>query len=239
MSIDSNSNEPWYFFLKSPLRVFLQCLFFIFLVGFAAFLLNFLLHNPVKEFVNNFRWYVSNDSTSIMTLSEKKELARLMSKNYILSTNDLLSQVGSFFSYTITILVFFCTFSAFFAVLVIKMNAEDKFDATITAKVRYFFSNDKGFDKNIQDKVSEIYSEESEQQSNNNNKKDSGSDVIMLKQEVRQLKIEIYKLKSKIKLDPEDDEQVNTDEYLKNMSETLHANDQTVTDQGDTNNGNP
>lgn len=160
-----------------------------------------------------------------------------MSKNYILSTNDLLSQIGSFYSYTITILIFFCTFSAFFAVLVIKINADDKFDITIAEKVRYFFANDKGFDSDVKSKVSDIFAEEGEQLSGITKNEDNDT-VIQLRHEIKLLKMDFYKLKNK--LAPDDESEVNTDDYFKNMIDTLQDKGQIVTsEKEDVNDGNP
>ena len=172
-----------------------------------------------------------------MTAKETKALAHLMSKNYILSTNDLLSQIGSFYSYTITILIFFCTFSAFFAVLVIKSNADDKFDITIAEKVRYFFANDKGFDSDVKSKVSDIFAEEGEQLSGITKNEDNDT-IIQLRHEIKLLKMDFYKLKNK--LAPDDESEVNTDDYFKNMIDSLQEKEQIVTsEKEDVNHGNP
>ncbi|MCA6982853.1 hypothetical protein LF942_10210 [Pectobacterium brasiliense] len=197
-------------------KFFLQYSLVSLLLGLFIFILLCLFSSPVKDFVSAFNWYISSDSISAMNVSEKKMLAQLMSKNYILSTNDLLSQTGSFYSYTITILIFFCTFSAFFAVLVIKINADDKFDFTISNKVKYFFANDKGFDSELKNKVSDVVSEEFERLSDENT--DGSDEVLRLKNEVDTLKKELMGLKKKLL---PIDEPLDADLYFQNMLESM------------------
>lgn len=237
MSEDINKKGLYDSFFRPVLRLVLQFCVFVLLVGVIFFLTFYFLKSPIKEFVNTFSWYVSSDSITGMTTKETKVLAHLMSKNYILSTNDLLSQIGSFYSYTITILIFFCTFSAFFAVLVIKINADDKFDITIAEKVRYFFANDKGFDNDVKSKVSDIFAEEGEQLSGITKNEDP--DIIaQLREEIRLLKIDVYKLKNNS--NPHDEVEINTNDYFKNMLDSLQGKEQTEnTGKEDVNNGNP
>lgn len=237
MSEDTKKKGVYVSFFRPVLKLFLQSCLFVLLIGFVCFLFFYFFKNPFKEFVNTFSWYISANSVSDMTTKETKALAHLMSKNYILSTNDLLSQIGSFYSYTITILIFFCTFSAFFAVLVIKINADDKFDITIAEKVRYFFANDKGFDSDVKSKVSDIFAEEGEQLSGITKNEDNDT-VIQLRHEIKLLKMDFYKLKNK--LAPDDESEVNTDDYFKNMLDTLQDKGQIVTSgKEDVNDGNP
>ncbi|MBK0015681.1 hypothetical protein [Kosakonia sp. S42] len=202
-------------------KVFLQLCLFSLLLGLFAFIFFWLFSNPVKDFINTFHWYVSGDSISGMNVSEKKMLAHLMSKNFILSTNDLLSQTGSFYSYTITILIFFCTFSAFFAVLVIKINADDKFDFTISAKVKYFFSNDKGFDTELKNKVSDVFTEEFERLTDENT--DGSDEVLRLRSEVDILKKELMGLKNKLL---PVDESLDQNLYFQNMLDSMKGKGQ-------------
>ncbi|MEB7586648.1 hypothetical protein [Serratia rubidaea] len=237
MSEDTMKKGVYESFFRPVLKLFLQsCLFFL-LVGFISFLFFYFSKGPIKEFTNTFNWYVSANSVSDMTAKETKALAHLMSKNYILSTNDLLSQIGSFYSYTITILIFFCTFSAFFAVLLIKINSDDKFDITIAEKVRYFFANDKGFDSDVKSKVSDIFAEEGEQLSGITKNEDNDN-VIQLRYEIKLLKMEFYELKNK--LAPDDEPEINTDDYFKNMIDTLQDKGQLETsEKEDVKHGNP
>ncbi len=107
MSEDTKKKGVYDSFFRPVLKLFLQLCLFVLLVGFVSFLFFYFFKSPIKEFINTFGWYVSANSVSDMTAKETKALAHLMSKNYILSTNDLLSQIGSFYSYTITILIFF------------------------------------------------------------------------------------------------------------------------------------
>lgn len=237
MSEEINKKGIYDCFIRPVLKVFLQLFLFFLLFGFVSFLFFYFFKSPIKEFINTFGWYISSDSISNMTANEKKALAHLMSKNYILSTNDLLSQIGSFYSYTITILIFFCTFSAFFAVLVIKINADDKFDITIAEKVRYFFANDKGFDSDVKTKVSDIFAEEGEQLSGISKNEDNDT-IIQLRHEIKLLKMDFYKLKNK--LAPDDEPDVNTDDYFKSMINTLQDKEQlAATEKKDVDNGNP
>ncbi|HAU5635962.1 hypothetical protein [Citrobacter amalonaticus] len=216
-------------------KFFLQYCLVSLMLGLFVFIFSWLLNNPVKDFVSIFNWYVSSDSISAMTVSEKKMLAHLMSENYILSTNDLLSQIGSFYSYTITILIFFCTFSAFFAVLVIKMNADDKFDYTISSKVKYFFANDKGFDTELKNKVSDVFTEEFERLSDENI--DGNDEVIRLRNEVDVLKKELTRIKDKLlPIDEPFDEKL----YFRNMLDSMKGNAQPENRNNEDNtNGNP
>ncbi|WP_445335678.1 hypothetical protein ACSR9H_00420 [Citrobacter koseri] len=219
MSGDIESKAERNVFLKYTafsIKFFLQYTFVSLLLGLFIFILLWLFHSPVKDFVSTFNWYISSDSISVTSASEKKMLAHLMSKNYILSTNDLLSQTGSFYSYTITILIFFCTFSAFFAVLVIKINADDKFDYTISKKVKYFFANDKGFDSELKNKVSDVVSEEFERLSDENT--DGNDEVLRLKNEVDILKKELMGLKEKLL---PTDESPDATLYFQNMLDTM------------------
>ncbi|HCT2636147.1 hypothetical protein HV357_01270 [Enterobacter cloacae] len=237
MSEDTKKKGVYDSFFRPVLKLFLQSCLFVLLIGFVSFLFFYFFKGPIKEFVNTFSWYVSANSVSDMTAKETKALAHLMSKNYILSTNDLLSQIGSFYSYTITILIFFCTFSAFFAVLVIKINADDKFDITIAEKVRYFFANDKGFDSDVKSKVSDIFAEEGEQLSGIDKNEDNDT-IIQLRHEIKLLKMDFYKLKNK--LAPDDESEVNTDDYFKNMIDTLQDKGQIViSEKEDVDHGNP
>lgn len=237
MSEDTKIKGVYDSFFRPVLKAFLQFCLFVLLIGFAFLLSFYFFKGPIKEFVHTFSWYISSDSVSGMTTKDTKALAHLMSKNYILSTNDLLSQIGSFYSYTVTILIFFCTFSAFFAVLVIKINADDKFDITIADKVRYFFANDKGFDNDVKTKVSDIFAEEGEQLSGISKNEDN--DIIMqLRQEIKLLKMDVYKLKNKFA--PDDEVDINTDDYFKNMIDSLQDKEQPANNEKkDVNDGNP
>lgn len=219
MSGDMESKTERNVFFKCivfSLKFFLQYSLVSLLLGLFIFILLWLFNSPVKDFANAFNWYISGDSISTMTVSEKKMLAHLMSKNYILSTNDLLSQTGSFYSYTITILIFFCTFPAFFAVLVIKINADDKFDYTISSKVKYFFANDKGFDSELKNKVADVVSEEFERLSDENS--DGNDEVLRLKNEVDTLKKELMGLKKKLL---PTDEPLDFNLYFQNMLDSM------------------
>lgn len=230
-----NESNVFFRYIAFAFKFFLQYSLVSFLLGLFIFILLWLFNNPVKQFVSIFNWYISNDSISAMTGAEKKMLAQLMSKNYILSTNDLLSQTGSFYSYTITILIFFCTFSAFFAVLVIKINADDKFDYTISKKVKYFFANDKGFDSELKNKVSDVVSEEFERLSDENN--DGSDEVARLKNEVDVLKKELMSLKTKLlPIDEPLDEKL----YFQNMLDIMKDKDSSAKqDNAGDKNGNP
>lgn len=218
MSIEDIKNNVWDSYFKQPVVIFLKIAIFILISGLATCLFYYFFHNPVREFVSTFQWYVSGDSVSSMTALEKKELAHLMSKNYILSTNDLVSQVGSFFAYTITILVFFCTISAFFAVLVIKINADDKIDSTINSKVGYFFANNKGFDADLKNKVSGVVAEEIERFSDSN----TSEEVSQLRRDVDTLK-ELLDTLTKNHSLKESEENVDTNSYFVNMLQSQKA----------------
>jgi len=216
MSAKNTKNDIWLILFKPPVIAFLKCAIFSLISGFAVFLFYYFFHNPIREFISTFQWYVSGDSISDMTAHEKEELAHLMSKNYILSTNDLVSQIGSFFAYTITILVFFCTISAFFAVLVIKLNSDDKFDSTISSKVGYFFDNNKGFDVDLRLKVTEVVAEEIERFSD----ADTSEEVSQLRRDVEELKEQIGSLMQKPSL-KESEDNIDTDSYFDNMLQSL------------------
>lgn len=233
---ENNHNNFYYSFVRPVLKVFFQFLFFIFLAALALFLFFYFFHNPVREFIDTFGWYISSDSIKDINAIESKQLAHLMSKRYILSTNDLLSQVGSFYSYTITILIFFCTISAFFAVLVIKINADDKFDTTISSKVKYFFDNDKNFDNEVKRRISGLFAEEGEQTSGIDEKNE---DIFQLKDEIRKLKVEVSKLKGALFSGNPSESDVDTEAYLQNMMNTLQdGKEATITDENNEN-GNP
>ncbi|HHH3795897.1 TPA: hypothetical protein ACPZYP_004608, partial [Enterobacter hormaechei subsp. steigerwaltii] len=59
-----------------------------------------------------------------------------------------------------------------------------------------------------------------------------------LRHEIKLLKMDFYKLKNK--LAPDDESEVNTDDYFKNMIDTLQDKGQIVTsEKEDVNDGNP
>ncbi|HBZ14948.1 MAG TPA: hypothetical protein DEO73_04215 [Pantoea sp.] len=223
MSFGNMKHKLWHFILKKPVTIFLQLAIFILICGLTVFLFCFIFQSPIKEFLSTFQWYFSGDSVATMNASEKKELAHLMSKNYILSTNDLVSQIGSFFSYTITILIFFCTISAFFAVLVIKINADDKIDSTINSKVTYFFANNKGFDANLRIKVSEAVTEEIERFSDT----DTSEEVAQLRRDVDILKEKLDVL-SNVPSSKDSEDDFDTKSYFDGMIESRKATSGTI-----------
>lgn len=129
----------------------LSCILFVafFIFAIALFLISYAFQNPLKEYFNAGKHFLFSDNLASASLKDKKLLLNLMSKGYIFSSNDLLERVGSYYSNTITILIFFCTFACVFAVIYIKMNTEERFDQTIKEKVTYFFSNDRGFSEEM------------------------------------------------------------------------------------------
>ena len=121
----------------------------IFMVSVILFLMAYFFQNPLKEYFSAGKHFLFSDNLTSASLKDKKLLMNLMSKGYIFSSNDLLERVGSYYSNTITILIFFCTFACVFAVFYIKMNTEDRFDQTIKDKVGYFFTNDRSFSEEM------------------------------------------------------------------------------------------
>lgn len=129
----------------------LSCIFLVafFIFAIVLFLVSYAFQNPLKEYFNAGKHFLFSDNLASASLKDKSLLLKLMSKGYIFSSNDLLERVGSYYSNTITILIFFCTFACVFAVIYIKMNTEDRFDQTIKEKVTYFFSNDRSFSEEM------------------------------------------------------------------------------------------
>ncbi|MCG1032940.1 hypothetical protein J5S76_13235 [Bacillus amyloliquefaciens] len=86
-------------------------------------------------------------------------------------------------------------------------------------------------------KVSDIFAEEGEQLSGITKNEDP--DIIaQLREEVRLLKIDVYKLKSNS--EPDGEVEINTNDYFKNMLNSLQGKEQTEnTRQEGVNNGNP
>ncbi|WP_407906421.1 hypothetical protein [Escherichia coli] len=121
----------------------------ILIVSIVLFLFLYFFKNPLKEYFNAGKFFLFSDNLTSISLKDKKLLLNLMSKGYIFSSNDLFERIGNYYTNTITILIFFCTFACVFAVFYIKMNTDERFDQTIKEKVHYFFNNDRGFSEEM------------------------------------------------------------------------------------------
>ncbi len=119
--------------------------------------------------------------------------------------------------------------------MVIKINADDKFDYTISSKVKYFFDNDKGFDLELKNKVSDVFTEEFERLSDESS--DGSDEVLRLRNEVDILKKELIRIKNKLlPVDEPFDENL----YFQNMKDSLEGKVQPeIRADEDGKNGNP
>ncbi|WP_296221745.1 hypothetical protein [uncultured Enterobacter sp.] len=115
------------------------------IIAILLMLITHIFHNPLHEYLQAGKNFLFKDNLPNISNDDKKTIIKLMSKGYILSSNELSERIGSYYSNTITILIFFCTFAGIFAVAYIKLNTEDRFDQTIKDKVSYFFTNDRSF----------------------------------------------------------------------------------------------
>lgn len=105
----------------------------------------YLLHNPIKEYLNAGKYFLFSDNLVSISDADKNDIVNLMSKGYVVSGNVLLDKIGNYYSYTITILIFFCTFACVFSVIYIKMNTEERFEQIIDKKINFYFTRDRQF----------------------------------------------------------------------------------------------
>ncbi len=130
---------------KSAIKSALWMTIFLCVIATIFIIIVKCFHDPLTYYLHEAKSFFIDENVEEISKKEQALLAKMMAKGFVMSGSDLMNRIGSYYSYTITLLIFFCTFSCVVAVFLIKSNMEDRFDQTIKDKVNYYFANDRGF----------------------------------------------------------------------------------------------
>ncbi|EKO3466647.1 hypothetical protein NTE17_004135 [Vibrio fluvialis] len=96
--------------------------------GLTLFVVAYFFGGEIKYLSPNFPYLIANDVTSLAHVDQLR-VQRLLDKNVIFSADDLLGQIGAFYSTIVAFLIGLITVMSLFTFFFVKASAEEKAEA--------------------------------------------------------------------------------------------------------------